>query len=126
MLQPDILVASQYFDRVRRRHEHDPERRLMFAILEDAVDMYCKHAGAQQPRRQQLFREAEEWIENRDPSWFFSFESIAHALGLEADYLRRGLHTWKERALRNEPAGEPVITLRAADQDEELRKASND
>ena len=121
LFQPDTLLPSQFFDRVRRRSEHDGERRLMIAVLEDAVDVYRKQAGTQDPRGSQLFREAEEWIEDTDRSWLFSFQNICDVLDIDADYLRRGLHAWKERMTRR---GQ-VVTLRT-DESEELRKASGD
>jgi hypothetical protein len=123
LFQPDTLLPSQFFDRVRRRTEHDGERRLMIAVLEDAVDVYRKQAGARDPRGEQLFREAEEWIEDPDRTWLFSFRNICDVLDIDADYLRRGLHGWKERA--SEARRDPVVTLRAGDEDE-LRKASGD
>jgi len=123
LFQPDTLLPSQFFDRVRRRHEFDGERRLIIAVLEDAVDVYRKQAGASDGRGLQLFREAEEWIESRDASWLFSFENICDVLDLDADYVRRGLHAWKARAGRRR-TGERV-TLRAGER-EELRKASGD
>ena len=76
IFQPDTLLPSQFFDRTRRRSEHDAERRLMIAVLEDAVDVYRKQVGATDQRAQQLFREAEEWIEGTDRSWLFSFQNI--------------------------------------------------
>jgi len=117
------LLPSQFFDRVRRRSEHDGERRLMIAVLEDAVDVYRKQAGAQDARGQQLFHEAEEWIEDADQSWLFSFQNICDVLGLDADYLRRGLRVWKERALEGRRG--KVVSLRADERDE-LRKVSGD
>src|SRR5712692_9877491 len=99
LFTPDTLLPSQFFDRVRRRSEHDGERRLMIAVLEDAVDVYRKQAGAQDARAQQLFREAEESIEDADRAWLFSFQDMCGVLGLDPDYLRRGLQLWKERAL---------------------------
>src|SRR5713101_7236360 len=97
LFQPDTLLPSQFFDRMRRRVEHDGERRLMIAVLEDAVDVYRKQAAAQEARGQQLLREAEEWIEDRDRTWLFSFENICDVLDIDAEYLRRGLHAWKAR-----------------------------
>ncbi len=123
LFQPDTLLPSQFFDRVRRRSEHDGERRLMIAVLEDAVDVYRKQVGAQDARGQQLFREAEEWIEDADQSWLFSFQNICDVLGLDADYLRRGLRVWKERALEGRRG--KVVSLRADERDE-LRKVSGD
>src|SRR2546425_11024492 len=92
LFQPDTLLPSQFFDRVRRRSEHDGERRLMIAVLEDAVDVYRKQAGAQDARAQQLFREAEEWIEDADPTWLFSFQNICDVLGLAPYSPRPGMH----------------------------------
>src|SRR5438477_7364962 len=124
LFQPDTLLPSQFFDRVRRRSEHDGERRLMIAVLEDAVDVYRKQADAKDPRGQQLFQEAEVWIEDSDRSWLFSFQNICDVLDIDADYLRRGLRLWKQRAHQAAPRGQ-VVTLRSDERDE-LRKASGD
>src|SRR5947207_3430942 len=79
--------------------------------------------GAQDPRGRQLFHEAEEWIEDADQSWLFSFQNICDVLGLDADYLRRGLRVWKEGALEGRRG--KVVSLRADERDE-LRKVSGD
>src|SRR2546425_12704513 len=84
LFTPDTLLPSQFFDRVRRRVEHDGERRLMIAVLEDAVDGYRKQAGAQEARNQQLFREAEEWIEGRKRTWPCAFENICDGIDIES------------------------------------------
>jgi hypothetical protein len=98
LFQPDTLMPSQYFDRIRRRASLDGERRLMVAILEDAVDVYRKQAGARDRKRHQLFVDAESWIESSDTTWIFSFENICDMLGIDASYLRNGLRVWKRRA----------------------------
>jgi hypothetical protein len=98
LFQPDTLLPSQYFDRIRRRASFDGERRLMVAILEDAVEVYRKQAGATDRKRRQLFEDAEAWIESSDRVWIFSFENICDVLGIEASYLRKGLRSWKWRA----------------------------
>lgn len=118
---PDSILPSQYFDRVARRTDYDGERRLMVAVLEDAVDVYRKLAGAPDARRQQLFRDSEEWIESNDRNWIFSFQNICDVLGIEAEYLRRGLRTIKAQALTR---GE-VVPLGATDyEDVEPQKAT--
>ena len=76
LFQPDTLLPSQYFDRIRRRASFDGERRLMVAVLEDA----------------------DAWIESDDKSWIFSFENICDVLGIDATYLRKGLRRWKQQA----------------------------
>src|SRR5581483_3568484 len=123
LFQPDTLLPSQYFDRIRRQRYLDGERRLMIAVLEDAVDVYRKQAAAQDSRVRGLFRDAEEWIEDTEKSWLYSFENICDVLDLDADYLRRGLHRWKERARRARRTD--VVTLPASEP-ERLLKASGD
>jgi hypothetical protein len=98
LFQPDTLLPSQYFDRIRRRASADGERRLMVAILEDAVDVYRKQAGARDRKRRQMFEDAEAWIESSDRSWIFSYENICDVLGIDAGYLKKGLRVWKQRA----------------------------
>jgi hypothetical protein len=122
LFQPDTLMPSQYFDRMRRRTEYDGERRLMIAVLEDAVDVYRKQHGAQDPRGKVLFQEAEQWIENTDPTWLFSFENICHVLDLDAQYIRRGLHALRHRP----PRSRDTAIVRLQTERQELRKASGD
>ena len=95
---PETLLASQYFDRVRRRKDLTGEQRLMCAIIEDAVDTYLKHAAAQYRHHQALFDDAERWIESDDRSWLYAFETICDYLGVDAEYLRRGLRRSKDKA----------------------------
>jgi hypothetical protein len=105
---PDTMLPSQYFDRMARRTEYEGERRLMIAVLEDAVDVYRKLAGARDARRQQMFHDAEEWIESDDRAWIFSFLNICDVLAIEAEYLRRGLRAVKKQA----QASGHVVVLR--------------
>jgi len=100
VFEPDTLLASQYFDRLRRRAGHGGEWALVIAILEDAVNVYLKQASATEEHNRRLFVEAEEWIEQDDPTWIFSFRSICDLLGLDADYIRDGLRAVKRRARR--------------------------
>jgi hypothetical protein len=58
-----------------------------------------KHAAARDRLRQGLFAEAERWIESTDRSWVYAFETICDHLGLDVDYVRRGLRDRRERAL---------------------------
>jgi hypothetical protein len=77
----------------------------MLAVLEDAVDCYQKHSHSTDPRGQQLFAEAEEWVRSDDRSWLFSFENICDTLEINADYVRRGLGEWRDRM---RPGRQPV------------------
>lgn len=84
---------------VSERIQRQPECRLLWAVLENAVDAYMKYATATNRRGKRLFREAEEWIWRDDPTWLCSFVSICHILGVEPEYVRRGLRKWREAHL---------------------------
>lgn len=124
LFQPDTLLPSQYFDRVRRRASFDGERRLMVAILEDAVDVYRKQAGARDRKRRQLFEDAQSWIESSDKSWIFSYENICDVLGIDADYLRAGLRRWKNACGADRCQVLPIREPEDADDLERARRAS--
>src|SRR5579883_1990881 len=60
---PEIMTPAQFYD--GRRQENDeftPIKRLMMAILEDALRCFQNNAGATSGRRKRLFQEAEEWL----------------------------------------------------------------
>src|SRR6185503_17127865 len=112
---PDTLLATQYFDRIRRRRDLTGEQRLMCAIIEDAVEAYLKHSAASHPHHREIFAEAEQWIETEDRTWLYSFDTICDYRGLDSPYRRRGLRAAKLR-VRGESAppvavaGEPATT----------------
>lgn len=121
---PDVLMPSQHADRMRRRSEQDGPRRLMIAILEDALNVFCRMGGTTDVRGREMFAEAEEWFESRDGDWLFSFESVCSVLGFEPEYVRRGLRAWKQRALERGESTVPDITL--AEMSTGLRRASGE
>lgn len=113
LLQPDTLLPSQYFAVLRRKGAHEPERRLVVAVLEDAVDCFQKHLRARDNKARELFRDAEEWICSQDRSWPFSFENVCDLLQINPEYLRRGLMAWRDLQLQ-EPGHANVVALKLA------------
>ena len=97
LFEPDVLLPAQFFSAFRRIGGLDRERLLMLAVLEDAVDCYQKYAFAKDPRGQQLFTEAEEWVVSDDKGWLFSFENICDTLEIAPGYVRRGLTGWRQK-----------------------------
>ena len=65
LFQPDTLLPDQYFDTFRRKLHLEPEKKLMLAILEDAVACYQKHVVARDGKGKALFHEAEAWVEEK-------------------------------------------------------------
>jgi hypothetical protein len=113
LLQPDTLLPSQYFAILRRKGAHEPERRLVVAVLEDAVDCFQKHIHARDDKARRLFLDAEEWICSQDRSWPFSFENVCDLLQINPAYLRRGLIAWRDRQLHRQPR-EKLVPLKLA------------
>ncbi|MGE0681979.1 MAG: hypothetical protein AB7P69_13905 [Candidatus Binatia bacterium] len=104
LFQPDSLLPAQFFASLKQRSQACGERRLMAAILEDAIDCFQKYLWAKDNRSRNLRLEAESWFLSDDDSWPFSFINVCHALDLEPGFIRRGLMIWKERQLARRAA----------------------
>jgi hypothetical protein len=97
LFQPDTVLSAQYFENLRRKTLLEPEKKLMLAILEDAVNCFQDNLSAPNGKGKKLFEEAEQWIVELGSDWIFSFEHICEALGFNPEYVRQGLLQWKER-----------------------------
>jgi hypothetical protein len=97
--QDDMLVPARYFDDRRGKTLLEPETRLMFAVLEDAVRCFQENCSARYGERKRLFNQAQGWIFEVRDDWVFGFENICSVLELNADYIRKGLKRWKEKEL---------------------------
>jgi hypothetical protein len=96
LMVPDILMPVQYYDGMRRDNlETQAIKRLMFAVLADAVRCFQTYADAQSRAGRRMFGEAQWWILDRNSDGPFTFEAICEALGIEPDFLRNGLHQWR-------------------------------
>lgn len=97
LIQPDILLPAQYFENFRTKTSLEPQKKLMLAVLEDAVRCFQDNVTAQSGKRKKLFDEAEEWILEENSDWLFSFENICEVLGFDPQYIRQGLLRSKEQ-----------------------------
>ena len=88
IIEPWVLLPSQAVDGTRAASASG-ERRLMAAVLTDAIQVYLKGR-----RQSLLFREAERWIESSDRGWLLSFENVCDVLQIDAGLLRRALHRY--------------------------------
>lgn len=104
LFQPDTLLPAQYFETFRRKAHLEPERRLMLAVIEDAIiACFQKYASARDAKGKAVFRDAEGWILEDDRDWLFSFSNICEVLGFDPQYVRLGLVRWKEASLAGRP-----------------------
>jgi hypothetical protein len=44
-----------------------------------------------------LFRDASQWIESGERDWPFSYENVCEVLGLNPEYIRKGLSKWRQQ-----------------------------
>lgn len=113
LFELDVILPDQFFTNCRRTAGLEPERLLMLAVLEEAVDSYRSCAFASDPRDRATFAEARDWFVSDDRGWLFAFESICDVLGIDAGYIRRRLREWRvDAALRRGRA--PVTLVRPA------------
>lgn len=95
MLDPVQITPAQFYGPVRA---NTGARRLLLAILDDAVYQVMVHRGMASRRAQRLYRENLAWFFTDDDelnsngdllTW--SCRSICQHLGIDVDYLRRKL-----------------------------------
>jgi hypothetical protein len=108
LLGPEVILPTQFSEQVSLKHTDRGEKRLMLAVLEEAVGTFQRHVDAKSRHGQRVFREAEEWLWSNDTAWPFAFENICHALEIEPAFLRRGLERWKEAQLKEANRGARV------------------
>lgn len=107
-LEPDTMVPSQYFDGVGSDAAFQPEKRLMLAVLEEAVATFQRHVTSDSDHSQLLVEEVESWASGADADWPFSFENICNALDIEPEFLRTGMVRWKESQAKASENGTAV------------------
>jgi hypothetical protein len=99
---------SQQEERALQYHDGpvaDRERRLLWAVLLDAVHCYRRNRPtARSVRVRRAWLRECRWFQSDDRSSPFCFVSICDALGLDASYVRRLLgsseHRWRKRVQR--------------------------
>ena len=113
------LLPEQFAETTRALEVAEPERRLLLAVLCDAIVVYQRRVvGAGGTRLAP--NEAERWILSDDRRWLFSFVNVCDALGIAHEPLRRALVAWRwsvatasrsPAARRRLLAGKQAVTL---------------
>jgi hypothetical protein len=97
------ILPVQYGESRRRKLPAEGERKLLFAVLEDAIRTYLRHRDNDEAKRSnEEFIEAAEWLSCDDECGPFAFVSVCAALGIDADGLRSGIsnHTGRLEEIR--------------------------
>ena len=87
---PEPILASAGYVAARRQ----PEKRLMVAILESAVNDLQHHATAPHGRGRRFFIEAEAWFASTTTDGPGDFEYICQALEFDPSAIRTRLRRW--------------------------------
>ena len=74
LFQPDTVASAEYFEIYQRKAGLEPEKKLMLAVLRDAIG--CFQNYLLDKRRKKWFQEAQEWFNEKESKWIFSFENI--------------------------------------------------
>ena len=91
IVEPDVFLPSEFYGSGGLSRQLDGEKRLMIAILKDAVECLNKYRGARSSFGSSQYENALEWIEDEGSQWLFSFNNICDLLGFDPDYLRKVL-----------------------------------
>lgn len=111
----DAVAPEQFADTFRCSEHLEPEKDLLLALLEDAIGCFQKYHSTQDRIGKERFHEAEEWIMQTGDEWILSFENICLLLGLDAEYLRRGLRQWSAKmAQQKKPPRQRGLRMQAA------------
>ena len=109
-LEAEAVLPPQFFGRPPLTFQ--PEKRLMLAVLEDALATLDAHAHAPHGRGRPLAREVERWVASTDTSWPFAFQNICDTLGVDAGCIRAGLSRWRRQQEGGDPSVAPRFHLR--------------
>ena len=90
----DTLLPTQFWAGLADPRT-EPEKRLMVAVLEEAIALVVNGGGGED--RRTAVREAERWFASDDHSTTFTFAAICDVLGLDAGRVRQALSGWHRR-----------------------------
>ena len=93
-IDPDAILPRELYGPLTA--EHDPERRLRLAVLEHAVRCFQQNLDARTRHGRTLYEDAVDWFWSPDRDEPFAFENLCDALGLNPEYVRRGLNRWRD------------------------------
>jgi len=111
ILEPDIFLPSQFYGSGALSRKLEGEKRLMIAILKDAVECLDKYRDSRNSASQIQYENALEWVTDESQDWLFSFNNICDLLGFDAEYLREVLLKRENRYTK--PVREKVLSLAA-------------
>jgi hypothetical protein len=97
--QAEAVLPLQLHGARRGASTIEPVRRLMVAMLVDAIRCCQTKLDAHQRAKRQEFGEARSWIFSDDDNGFFSFRSVCDELEFDPKAIRKRLAQWEKGKL---------------------------
>lgn len=93
LLQPECLLPTQYNGLVRKRPPEAGERRLLLAVLKDALRTYLKSMDGRTANARRDFEETGFWFYAPNQEGLFAYEHLCETLGIHPEPLRQWLRS---------------------------------
>lgn len=93
LLSPAIVLPAQLAALHPAVRDDDGPRRLMLAVLRDAVHTLTV-VRARTRGTTQAIREAQAWVDSDERDHLFAFQRVCEELRVDPSYVRRGLDAW--------------------------------
>jgi hypothetical protein len=93
---PEIILPVQYAPPKDAEGRCEGERRLMLAVLEDAVVTLKLHLRAPSVHSRRIIAELENWLASGSRAHTFAFATICDVLGFDVSAVRAAIRQWTQ------------------------------
>jgi hypothetical protein len=96
------ILSSQYNALIRRSSRFEGERRLLWAVLEDAIDTYLVSIDCGTAKQREAYEEIRDWFlpSTNGPDPLFSFPTICDLLDINGRLLLKAIESMREKNIR--------------------------
>ena len=102
MFGPELILPVQYTPPRHSEGRCEGERRLMLAVLEDAVVTLKIHLRGPSVHSRRIVAEIENWLASGTRAHTFAFGTICDVLGFDVKAVRQAVKDWT-RVERRDP-----------------------
>jgi hypothetical protein len=113
ILEPDTCLPSQFYGNRGISRQLEGEKRLMIAVLKDAVECLEKYRSSRNGPGRELYENSLAWVSDAATEWLFSFDNICGLLGFDPQYTRDFLMK-RERNLARPVKGKHLVLSASA------------
>jgi hypothetical protein len=108
ILEPDTCLPSQFYGNRGLSRQLEGEKRLLIAVMKDAVECLEKYRSVRAGPGRELYEHSLEWVTDAGTEWLFSFDNICGLLGFDPEYTRTFLLK-RERTLARPVKGKQLV-----------------